>query len=201
MRVAICRRRVILATVVAVLAVAGCGVGAQPHAVVIPSDAVPSLLLAPPESSSPPPAAQTLTSTIYLVNDSQLVAVHRSRTQTATLRGLIDSLLKGPTDAEASTGLSTAINPSPTLNDVTVDQNAIATVDLSSSFGDIRGSEQVLATAQIVMTAVSFPGVSAVQISLDGAPAKVPLADGTLAVEPLRASDYASLLAGASPRA
>lgn len=193
---------VVLAAVVsAVLALAGCGVGAQPHAVVIPSGAIPSGLLAPPESSSPPPAVQTLTSTIYLVNNTQLVAVHRSRTQTATLHGLIDSLLRGPTDAESSAGFSTAINPSPTLNKVTVDVNGIATVDLSTSFGDIRGAEQVLATAQIVMTAVSFPGVTAVQISLDGAPVSVPLADGTLSGDPLRASDYASLLAGATPRA
>ena len=178
---------------------AGCGVGSQPHAVVIPSDAVPSGLLEPAESPSASSSVEAPTSTIYLVDNDSLIAVHRPRTQTATLRGLLQSLLQGPTDDESSTGLSTAINTSPTLNKVTVDANEMATIDLSASFGDIRGPEQVLATAQLVMTAVSFPGVTSVQISLDGALASVPLADGTLATEPLRASDYASLLVEASP--
>jgi len=182
-------------------ALAGCGLGGQRHAVVIPSDAVPSGLLAPAEPSPPQSTVQVPTSTMYLVNNTNLVAVHRPRTQTATLHGLLDSLLKGPTDAESSAGLSTAINTSPTLLGVSVDSSDVATINLSGSFGDIRGTEQVLATAQIVMTAVSFPGVTAVQISLDGVPTAVPLADGTLATEPLRASDYASLLAGASPKA
>ncbi|MGH8889580.1 MAG: GerMN domain-containing protein [Acidothermaceae bacterium] len=191
---------IVCAAIAMVLALAGCGLGGQRHAVVIPSDAVPSGLLAPPEPSPPQSTVQVPTSTIYLVNNTNLVAVHRPRTQTATLHGLIDSLLKGPTDVESSAGFGTAINTSPALLGTSVDSSEVATINLSGSFGDIRGSEQVLATAQIVMTAVSFPGVTAVQISLDGVPTAVPLADGTLAGGPLRASDYASLLAGASPK-
>lgn len=183
------------AAVVMACALAGCGLGGQRHAVVIPSDAVPSGLLASAEPSTPQSTVLVPTSTMYLVNGTNLVAVHRPRTQTATLQGLITTLLKGPTDPESADGFSTAIDTSPTLLGVSIDSSELATINLSGSFGDIRGTEQVLATAQVVMTAVSFPGVTAVQISLDGVPTAVPLANGTLFSGPLRASDYASLLA------
>ncbi len=65
---------------------------------------------------------------------------------------------------------------------------------LACTFGDIRGQEQILATAQVVMTAVSYPGIDRVHISLDGVSADVPFADGTLASRPLVRSDYEQLL-------
>lgn len=218
----ISRIRAGLCAAVAVLVLTGCGVGSQRHATVIPSgdlglfdtsspSASPSpspspseaVTLPPSEASSlaspaisgPPPVAPT--STIYLVANNALVAEFRPRNQTSTLDRLIRTLLQGPTDAEASRGISTAINTSPTLNRITV-VNSIATIDLSKSFADIRPPDQVLAAAQVVMSAVSFPGVDAVQITLDGQPASLPLADGTVATQPLTYWDYASLLAGAT---
>ncbi len=122
-----------------------------------------------------------------------LVAVHRPADATPTLSALLGSLLPGPTEAETQSGLATAINISPVLNQVTISGSA-AKIDLASTFGDIRGQEQILAVAQIVMTAVSYPGIDAAQISLDGVPADVPLADGTLASRPLVRSDYEHLL-------
>ena len=216
----ISRIRVGVGAVVAVLLLAGCGVGSQRHATVIPSgelglfetsssspspsaavtappSPMPSVASSPvsPVISGPPSVAPT--STIYLVSNNALVAEFRPRNQTSTLDRLIRTLLQGPTDAEASRGISTAINTSPTLNRITI-VNSIATIDLSKSFADIRPPDQVLAAAQVVMTAVSFPGVDAVQISLDGQPASLPLADGTVATQPLTYWDYASLLAGAT---
>jgi hypothetical protein len=205
------------AVLVVLLALAGCGIGGQRHATVIPSDDVPLLeTTSPSPSSSPsqtlspvspppsvfyspsPPPAGAPASTIYLVSNNSLVAEFRPRTQVSTLDRLIRTLLQGPSDAEASQGISTAINTSPALNRVSV-VNSIATIDLSKSFGDIRSPDQVLATAQVVMSAVSYPGVDAVLISLDGKLTQMPLADGTLTAEPLTYWDYASLLAGAKP--
>ena len=201
--------------VLSLLAMAGCGVGPQGHATLIPSAELPSLeqpspsvspspsLSAPASPTAPTPAppsppAYFVPSTIYLVSNGALVSEFRPRTQTGTLSDLLGTLLRGPTDAEASRGVSTAINTSPALLGVTV-QDGLATVDLSSAFGDIRAPDQVLATAQVVMTSVSFPGVESVQISLGGKAAQMPLADGTLSWAPLTFADYASLLAGASP--
>jgi spore germination protein GerM len=218
------RRRwiTIASAAVAALAVAGCGVGAQQRAVVIPSDDVPSVLGAPLGSPSPPPSSgpsspssepsvigvptspsvtsNTLASSVYLVDDktNRLVAVHRSRNQTATLSTLIETLLAGPTEAESAAGLTTAINTSPTVNKITI-QGSLAIIDLSSSFGEIRGAGEVLASAQVVMTAVSYPGTESVLFTLDGTPTAVPLVSGVLSSAPLTFADYASLLATATP--
>lgn len=203
-----------LATLVALAAclLTGCSVGGQRHAVEIPAHDVPSVLAEPFSSppapsvspsqlqSTPPPSGVLApTSTIYLVDDKtdKLVAVHRPRTQTASLTGLVHTLLSGPTEAESATGLTTAINTSPTLNRITID-GPVATIDLSASFGQIRGPGEVLATAQVVMTAVSYPGTEAVMFSLDGTPTSVPLVSGELSSAPLTFADYASLLAGAA---
>jgi spore germination protein GerM len=218
------RRRsiTIVVAAAAALAVAGCGVGSQQRAVVIPSDDVPSVLGAPlgspsapsspgpssPSSgptvigapTSPPVTSNTLASSVYLVDDktNRLVAVHRSRNQTATLSTLIETLLAGPTEPESGAGLTTAINTSPTLNKITI-QGSLAIIDLSSSFGEIRGAGEVLASAQVVMTAVSYPGTESVLFTLDGTPTAVPLVSGVLSSAPLTFADYASLLATATP--
>jgi spore germination protein GerM len=207
--------------VFAVFAVAGCGVGGQQRAVVIPSGDLPSVLSGPlgspsatsshePPTSSGPASAgassspsiigSSLASSVYLVDDktNRLVAVHRSRNQTATLSTLISTLLSGPTEAESAAGLTTAINTSPTLNKITI-QGPLAIIDLSSSFGEIRGAGEVLASAQVVMTAVSYPGTESVLFTLDGTPTAVPLVSGVLSSAPLTFADYASLLAIAQP--
>jgi hypothetical protein len=198
----------LLMSVLLLCAVSACGVGSQQHAVEIPSDDLPSVLEEPSGSGSPsasPPSPSTgipplSSSTIFLVDDKTktLVAVDRPRAQTATITALVKSLLTGPTTAESAAGLTTAINTSPTLNKITLD-GSLATVDLSSSFGEIRGAGEVLATAQVVMTVVSYPGTDSVQFSLDGTPTSVPLVSGVLSSGPLTYDDYASLLFKASP--
>jgi spore germination protein GerM len=215
------RRFLQLLTVVVVgLALAGCGVGAQQHAVVIPSGDVPTALGLPLTSPSPVPSSPSLISpsssppsegvslpstsgstraaSVYLVDDAtnRLVAVHRSRNQIATLATLIHTLLSGPTEAESAAGLTTAINTSPTVNKITI-QGSLAIIDLSSTFGDIRGAAEVLASAQVVLTAVSYPGTDSVLFTLDGTATAVPLVSGVLSSSPLTYSDYASLLAPA----
>lgn len=197
----------LLVSLLLLSAVGACGVGSQKHAVEIPSDDLPTVLeepsSSPPSSPTPPAPSSGLpaltSSTIYLVDDKTktLVAVDRPRAQTATVTSLVKALLAGPTTAESAAGLTTAINTSPTLNKITID-GPLATVDLSSSFGEIRGAGEVLATAQVVMTVVSYPGTNAVQFDLDGTPTSVPLVSGVLSSGPLTYSDYASLLSGAS---
>jgi len=186
-------RRVALAAGVAAILVMGCGVGVQNHATSIPSRAIPAELLSPRDSPAPSASQPASTSTIYLVRNGVLVAVHRPASETSTLSALLRSLLQGPTDAETQSGLVTAINTNPILNRVTF-SGSVANIDLASTFGDIRGQGQILATAQVVMTAVGYPGIDAVQISLDGVPADVPLTDGTLVSQPLVRSDYSQLL-------
>lgn len=173
--------------------VASCSVGSQRRAATIPSREIPGALLSPAEPSATSPSPQAPTSTIYLIQGQRLIGVPRPQEPPQTLAALLRSLLRGPTDAEAASGLGTAINTGPILNSVQVTES-LATIDLGASFGDIRGQSQVLAAAQVVLTATSYPGIGEVLISLDGVSAEVPLADGTLASRPLAASDYTGLV-------
>lgn len=194
------RSRLIVGVVLGIVALGGCGVGGQPKATVIPSDDIPSVLREPVAAPSASPSPQFPSSIVYLVRAKQdvLVAVRRPAEQTQTLAALLRSLLAGPTDAEVAAGLTSALTAVSTLNGVMV-SGSLATIDLASAFADIRGQAQILATAQLVLTAVSFPGIDSVLIELDGHPVTVPLADGTLTSRPLQANDYSCLVAGASP--
>jgi spore germination protein GerM len=132
-----------------------------------------------------------------LVEGDGLVRVRRPTSRTASLAGLLTSLLAGPSSTESENGLSTAINTDPVLNHVAI-HDGTATVDLGGAFGDIRGQQEVLAAAQVVLTTLSYPGVTRVQITLDGAVTDIPLADGTLTTNALVRADYAPLLTSAS---
>ena len=140
-------RRIVLSVGLTTMLLTGCGVGIQSHATSIPSRAIPPELLSPRETPPPSASQPASTSTIYLVRNGVLVGVHRPADETSTLSALLRSLLQGPTDAETQSGLVTAINTNPVLNRVTV-SGSIASIDLASTFGDIRGQEQILATAQ-----------------------------------------------------
>ena len=61
----------------------------------------------------------------------------------------------------------------------------------------MRKAAEVLASAQVVLTAVSYPGTESVLFTLDGAATAMPLVSGVLSSSPLTFADYASLLAPA----
>jgi Sporulation and spore germination len=195
------RRRAVVPALVAaclVAVLAGCGIGAQQHASVIDSHDVPSILLQTTDSASPTQSpSQAPTSIIYLLQSqtNRLVPVRRPKKETASLLGLLHTLLAGPSDNEVNEGLSTALSAAPNLHSVAA-PGQTATINLGATFTDIRGQSQVLATAQLVLTAVSYPDVSSVLIEIDGTPAAVPLADGTLTTRPVRFADYSCLIVG-----
>jgi spore germination protein GerM len=179
------------------VAITGCGVGAQTTAHPIASGDLPSALLSPSAPAVSSAVPQLPSSTIYLVEGDGLVRVRRPTSRTASLVGLLTSLLAGPSSTESENGLGTAINTDPVLNHVAM-HDGTATVDLGGAFGDIRGQQEVLAAAQVVLTTLSYPGVTRVQITLDGAVTDIPLADGTLTTNALVRADYAPLLTSAS---
>jgi len=131
---------------------------------------------------------------IYLVRDASLVNVTRDLPAPSTLEIVFDSLLSPVTEPEQRSGLRTAI---PRATEVLAidEEGATLQVDLSQEFAAVGGEEEVLAVAQIVMTATSIEGIELVAFRLEGVPTDVPVANGALSDDPVGAEDYVSLIA------
>lgn len=164
----------------------------------IPSDGEPTVLpggivmpaVAPSEPAGLPPAEVDVS--VFLVQAEQVVKVVRPA-RTGDLQNALDLLLAGPRETELAAGLRTAISPQTSLRSARLDGDT-AIVDLGAALVEVGGQEQILAVAQIVLTATAVPGVRQVRFLLEGQAVEVPRADGTLTSEGLRPEDYRGLL-------
>ncbi len=179
-------RRAVLA-VVAVLTLAGCGVGAQ---------SAPEEVSIPRPSTPPTGAAGDATGdrvTVWFVRGSRLEAAERPAEDSA-IDAALDALAAGPTRAEVLDGVRTALSPQSLTPDRPVTADAVVTVGVSREFTEVAGGNQLLAVAQVVFTVTEVPGVEAVRITADGSPVEVPTDDG-LTADPVGREDYASVAA------
>lgn len=179
------RRRflVLLAT-----AVAGCG---------IPVDSAPEpveLEVAAVADAGGPILGDLAAVSIYLVRDDSMVNVTRDLPAPPTLEIVFDSLLGAVTEPEQRSGLRTAIPRATEVLAIDEDGGRLQ-VDLSREFAAVGGEEEILAVAQIVMTATSIEGIELVAFQLEGVPTDVPVANGALSDDPVGAEDYVSLVA------
>lgn len=71
----------------------------------------------------------------------------------------------------------------------------MATASTSEGFAGPNGAEQLLAVAQLVLTATEFAGVTGVQIMVAGRSAQAPTSRGALATGPVGRAGFADLLA------
>lgn len=200
--------RVVL--VASVLSLVACGVPTDPAAQVIDATAVPSALLQPAESVAPGatgagdaetrPAASG-PAVAFTLND-RLVLVRQPREPGQPLaieQALLDVLVAGPTDAERTQGLGTALPESLLLTAAALDAGVL-TVDVTGSTEGAPEAEAPTAIAQIVLTATSLPLVRAVVLVRDGQAIPVPRADGVSTTSPLTADEFASWLDAAAGR-
>jgi spore germination protein GerM len=170
-----------------------CGIPADSQPQALARKDIPFDLLAPSTTIATPgtPGARVPVN-VYLVGITGLVPVSRSVRAPATLAEALSSLLAGPTDAEVTNGLRTAISAQTSVSAGPVGFG-VGTVDLGGAFGQVGGQEQILAVAQLVFTGTSVPGITKVQFTLAGRPVEVPAGDGTLTQGPLGRSDFPSL--------
>jgi hypothetical protein len=184
---------------------AACGVPVTGAPAAISRHDVPFGLLArssPTATTTPPPSSTGLvTVQIYLVGPaSHLVAEARDVPAPAAgvdsdagLVTILQALVDGPTSAEAAAGLQGEIPTQTRVLSGTQITGSVATVNLSTTFGQLAGQSQIEAIAQVVYTVTgNLPMVSGVTFEIDGQPASVPLPDGALVTTATRAS-YASL--------
>lgn len=195
---------VLAVVLVAVLAVAGCGIDPDDEpetlAIDVGSDSLPVRPDDDPLADAFPQSTQEeeFTATVFLSDGDQLVPV--SRTLVAgpdpadRLEAVVGAVVDGPTAAERALGLGSNV---PTTTDVLAVQfrGGDVVVDLSSSFTSIGGTGERFAVGQVVLSTATFPGVRSVRIRLDGEPTSVPLPDGSLSAGRLGLADFSALLA------
>lgn len=150
-----------------------------------------------PSAAAPPggaagPSVVEADLAVYLVQAEHLERVVRMAPR-HDLTTALQVLLAGPTEAELGAGIRTAISPQTGLRSARLDGDT-ALVDLSAAFVEVGGQEQILAVAQVVLTATAVPGVRRVRFLLEGQAVEIPRADGTLSSESLGPADYQGLL-------
>lgn len=164
----------------------------------VPTDAAPEVIsvdLGDPGGIEEATGARLAAVSIYLVRDDRLVHVTRDLPSPARLSDVLESLVSGETGPEDRAGLRSSIPVGTELLGVTQDVT-VATVDLTSDFAAVGGRQELLAVAQVVLTATGIEGVDAVRFELDGTQTAVPTSSGALADGPVTAADYAALFDG-----
>ena len=160
---------------------------------------VPYGLMSPtsPDTSAPT-SQQDLRPRVYLVRDDQLVPVPAGAPAPgdvdSTVGALLERLAVGPQEAERNRGLSSALGPDVDIGLVRI-EGTTAVVEVRAGAQLPSAGRLPLAVGQIVLTAVSVPGVDRVQLTAGGKPVQAPLPDGAITDRPLDAADYASLVA------
>jgi hypothetical protein len=159
--------------------------------------------LGKPGSSTPTTTAVEQTGTqplrlaleVWFARDNGLVAVRRVHAPTQLVAtAAIDALLDGPTAAERSAGLSSAVPAGTRLLGIAI-RDGLATVDLTSEYQAGGGALSMQTRlGQVVYTLTQFPTVQKVRFRLDGSPVNVFSSEGIVLDHPVGRGDYSDLL-------
>jgi spore germination protein GerM len=176
---------------------AACGVGAEDHARAISADRLPAGL-----SSTPPIAAPVSwdgrseqTVELWFVRDGTLSPVLRTMAGGVQPVDVLDALQAGPAANGGGPSLRSALVDLELFRTISR-SGGVAVIDLDASFSSLPSGEQLLASAQVVCTLTSLPGIGMVLFRLAGEVVDVPTGDGTQSSGPVSRDDYRLLIAG-----
>jgi hypothetical protein len=171
-------------------ALAGCG---SENAVSLGKPGSSAATTTAPEQTGTRPSKLSLE--VWFSRDNGLVAVRRTHPPTQLVAtAAMNALLDGPTAAERSAGLSSAVPPGTRLLGIAI-HNGLATVDLTSEYQSGGGALSMQTRlGQVVYTLTQFPTVQKVRFRLDGSPVNVFSSEGIVLAHPAGRSDYADLL-------
>jgi len=126
-------------------------------------------LLAAIPTSTAGAAGSTSVYQVWLQRSGKLWLVKREQPITAApAHAAVQSLLTGPTVAEANAGVRSQVPPATTLRGLAI-QNGTATVDLDSAFATAGTRAQVrMRLAQLTFTLTQFTTVDRVALRIDG---------------------------------
>lgn len=167
----------------------GCG---SEHAVSLGKPQTTATSTAPEQTGSKP---SQLSLEVWFARDNGIVAVRRSHPPTQLVAtAAVKALLDGPTAAERSAGLTSAVPDGTRLLGIGI-RNGLATVDLTSEYQSGGGALSMQTRlGQVVYTLTQFPTVQKVRFRLDGSPVNVFSSEGIVLDHPVGRSDYADLL-------
>lgn len=174
------------------LLLTSCGVPSDGSPSSVSDDDLPASLRSALTTTTAPSTAADAFAAVYLIRDDQLAPV-ADLAAGSDLDDVLALLQRGPTKAQARAGHRSAFTDVELIRDARV-AGATATIDLDPSFADLPHTDQILALGQIVLTAVSYPGITKVRFTVDGEPTEVPTSDGTLTAAPLRRANYEALV-------
>ncbi len=165
------------------LVVTACGIPTQGSPNTLGRSKVPFNLLDPhpptTTTTQPKPSSYVPVKVFYLATNDQLTAVQRLVAAPAPLQLVLDAMLAGPTSAETSAGLITAIPGDVAVLSVATLPNGVVGVNMNTAFGQITGNNSELAVAQIVATVATEAGLNTgVIFEIDGQRTSVPIANG-----------------------
>lgn len=118
----------------------------------------------------------------------------RSVSTVELVSAALRELFEGPRARDAAAGLRSALPPGTRLLGVTL-AGRVATVEVSSEITRVGGADEVLAIAQIVLTASEVPGVGGVRFVVGEDRIQVPLGSGALTSRAVGPQDYRELVA------
>lgn len=182
------------------LALTACGVPIENSAAPIPEGALASL---PTLSASTSSAREAL---LWFVRDNGLVAVKLELAEPPTATGILQALATSPPTQVAGRGLRTIAGdpltgtPLVTVSPPVDGENASGaprtesvSVQITSAFTALPGTEQMLLLGQVVLSLTSAGWPSVTMTDESGATVAVPLPNGRLLDRPALARDYTSL--------
>ncbi|CAN5340920.1 hypothetical protein BH24ACT10_BH24ACT10_05500 [soil metagenome] len=148
-------------------------------------------------STAPPAPSGDGRVALYFVRDDRVVLQTRAVERSTDVDQLLDLLLEGPTPQQIEAGIRSALPTTLSVAEVEVGRKGVAVVTLGGESTQISTSP--LGFAQVVATLTAPGRAQSVRFRLDGQDLPVPRGDTSLTEEPVDRSDYADLLAIASP--
>ena len=147
-----------------------------------------------PESTAIPEG--TITYEVWFTHGEPVFVTYRTQDRTPAVgRAALEALLAGPDSFERGYGLGTQIPDGTQLLGLTIADDGVAHVDLTSEFESGGGALSMQTRlAQVVYTLTQFPTVQGVLFRLDGQPVKVIGGEGVVVDRPLRRRDFAEFL-------
>jgi hypothetical protein len=189
----VCRPAAAMVITAAVIIMGGCGVRPQAEPEPLPTRLMRGISGPTPAASPNGTGSATVTEEVdvFLLRGGRLVAVRRTVPLGGGVGPRLDALVAGPTPAESSDGITSAI-PSTAHFAVRIIAD-VAVVRAPPELTELTGAQQVLALAQLVYTATAATGVTGWQLT-DGAKSlDLPTDSGRLVSRPVMRADYTAL--------